>query len=551
MEEETAKSNFVVTFELDTTKEHADVINERMEILRRMYNNIVRTFNKRHVEMTKSKAWRKVESTLYQPEVRKELLQKRKAFEKDSAEYTQITDELSSLKDKIGKEERAALLGMRNSMLKAFEFSEWGIYGKSGSGVGWKQYNYYKGAGINANNTMRLCSNIWSAYEKLLFGKGKKINFKRYGELNSIQGKNNKSAIVIRFDSNNIPYVGISNFKIPILINLKKKYEYEAMYNREIILSSITRKLIRGSYKYYIQITFRGKPYSKPNQTMGVGNVGIDIGTQTIAVAADNFVMLRELASRTPNYENRKRLILRAMDRSRRIANPDNYNEDGTIKKGIIDSNTKKRTRLKWKTSQNYLKLKAELTEICRKKADITTLQHNELANEIIKLGDVVKVEKMSFSGLAKKTKNAGVNKKGKNKTRKRFGKSIANKAPAKLLTILKNKLSAKGGSFLEIDPKTLKPSQYNHQNGECVKKKLSQRWNHLSDDNGNTIKVQRDLYSALLIKNIDAEAKKYDDKTIKNDFNDFIVLHNQEIKQLEENNTKKLSSFGIKKLEK
>lgn len=69
----------------------------------------------------------------------------------------------------------------------------------------------------------------------------------------------------------------------------------------------------------------------------GDGIVGCDIGTQTIAYTSDHVVGLENLAERGNSIrcvERQQRLVQRAMDRSRRAMNPDNYNADGTIRKG-------------------------------------------------------------------------------------------------------------------------------------------------------------------------------------------------------------------------
>jgi transposase len=53
--------------------------------------------------------------------------------------------------------------------------------------------------------------------------------------------------------------------------------------------------------------------------------VGLDIGTQTIAIVSNVDVKLLEIADRVNNIEKEKRRILRYMDRSRRANNPDNF----------------------------------------------------------------------------------------------------------------------------------------------------------------------------------------------------------------------------------
>ena len=100
------------------------------------------------------------------------------------------------------------------------------------------------------------------------------------------------------------------------------------------------------------------------------------------------------------------------MDRSRRATNPDNYNEDGTVKK---QGNKK----VKWNKSNHYNKYQKELKDLYRKQADIRKYQHECLANYIISLGNKIYVEKMNFAGLQKRAKNTEKNDNGKFKRKK------------------------------------------------------------------------------------------------------------------------------------
>ena len=79
---------------------------------------------------------------------------------------------------------------------------------------------------------------------------------------------------------------------------------------------------------------------------------------------------------------------------------------------------------------------------------------------------------------------------------------------------------------------------------GECNKKKLSQRWNYFKYKNQN-IKIQRDVYSAYLIKNVNDDLKSINDIQCTKDFDKFLGLHNKEILRLsvKEDN---ISSMGI-----
>lgn len=168
--------------------------------------------------------------------------------------------------------------------------------------------------------------------------------------------------------------------------------------------------------------------------------------------------------------------------------NPDNFNFDGTIKK---QGNKK----VKWVKSNRYIKYQNQFKEFYRKQVDIRKYQHECLANHIISLGENIYVETMNFSGLQRKSKKTEKNDQGRFKRKKRFGKSLANKGPAMLLTIINRKLGNHDRVLNKIDNYRVKASQYNHFDESCNKKKLSQRWNCFGD-----IKVQRDMYSAFLI---------------------------------------------------
>ena len=161
------------------------------------------------------------------------------------------------------------------------------------------------------------------------------------------------------------------------------------------------------------------------------------------------------------------------------------------------------------------------------------------MANYIISLGNKVYVEKMNFAGLQRRAKNTEKNDKGKFKRKKRFGKSLANKAPSMLLAIINRKLGYFGEKLAEIDTFNAKASQFNHFDGTYTKKTLSQRWN---DFDG--IKIQRDMYSAFLIMNIGNNLKSFDIDKCNDRFENFYRLHNLEVDRLTGKNN--LSSIAI-----
>jgi len=244
-------------------------------------------------------------------------------------------------------------------------------------------------------------------------------------------------------------------------------------------------------------------------------------------------VKLLELAESIKVDEHRKKLLQRKLDRQRRANNPGKYKEDGTIKKD---------NREKWVKSKGYLKTKMELAEIQRIIAEKRKQSHYRLANYILSLGLDVRVEAMSFKGLQRRAKETTVNAEtGKINRRKRFGKTIANRAPGMLITLIDNKLKYLGFAIKKIDTHKVKASQFEHFTETYEKKPLSVRWNKFPMGD-----VQRDMYSAFLIMNTKENLKEIDVTRASAAFAHFLELHNKEIERIKALDQKQLSSMGI-----
>lgn len=471
-------SRYCVIFPLITEKYQETILNKRFEISRQLYNAVL------------SKAYKRYKSMI------------------ETKKYRQLKEQINNANEK----EKKLLYKQLNEMYKQYRLNEYSLHEDI------QEMQHHFSENIDSFTAQKIATRVWSAFEDLLFGDGEIVHFKKYGELDSLEGKSNKTGI--RFKDGFLIWNGL---KIPVKIDYNNPYEYQALKD-EICYCRIKRRFIKGKYKYYLQIVFKGVPPMKINKDgevkrhIGNGIVGLDIGTQTIAIVSNVDVKLLELADRVNNIEKEKRRILRYMDRSRRANNPDNFNEDGTIKKG----------KLKWVKSNRYIKAQNKLRELYRKQADVREYQHQLLSNYILSLGNKIKVEEMNFKGLQKRSKKTEKNDKGKFKRKKRFGKSLANKAPAKLLTILDNKLKYFGEKLIKVNTKEVKASQYNHLNCRYNKKKLSQRWNDL-----NGIKIQRDLYSAFLIQHVNDDLCNINQEECKRDFERFKILHDKEIERL------------------
>ena len=169
--------------------------------------------------------------------------------------------------------------------------------------------------------------------------------------------------------------------------------------------------------------------------------------------------------------------------------------------------------------------------------------QNEKLANYILSLGNIVKVETMNYKALQARAKETTINKKtGKINKKKRFGKSLANKAPAMLIEIINRKLKYDGLNINKINTYKVKASQYNHFTDEYNKKELKDRWN-------KDIDIQRDMYSAFLIMNVNDNLESINKEKCNETYDNFKILHDEEIERLKElksSGYKLISSMGI-----
>ncbi len=385
---------------------------------------------------------------------------------------------------------------------------------------------------------------VWGAVNKILYSDGKVLHFKKRGELPELRAKQSNRCITISLKFGNLTF-RYGCIDIPIKRDEKDlwlmdelaaieaylsepvacdAYAVDQMYAHKTIVgtyrpcyASIVCKTIRGKLRVYIHVTIEGTSLPKKARDGSArhiytkGLVGCDIGTQTIAYTSDSTVGLENLAERGDSIrhvERQERLVLRAMDRSRRATNPSNYNPDGTIKKG----------KKNWHKSKRYQKFQERHQELCRIAAENRKLAINEQAHKMRSLGNVFITEPKNAKRLQKRANpEESLDKNGKPKRKKRFGKSIKNRCPGYFQAKIKQLFQSTGGVYIEV-PTKYRASQYDHTADNYIGKKLSARMYPLSD---GTI-VQRDWYSSFLMYNIDFETHELDKNKCRSNFLDF-----------------------------
>ena len=321
---------------------------------------------------------------------------------------------------------------------------------------------------LDTHVCQKIATRAYLSVDKYLKNIRGKPRFKRKGWNSSLEGKDNKAGI--RFKNGKIHYRGL---KIPIIFDKKDPYSVEAnALNSKVKFCRIVRKKIKGKYRYFVQLILQGKPLVKKKNITKNAKVGLDIGPSTIAFFNSKKAVLKAFCQEIEPISKDIGYIQKKMDRSRRSLNPQNYEKDGTIKKG----------KLIWKRSNRYKKKQNLLAESFRILKEHRKRLHGKLANHICKLGNQIKTEKISYKGW-----------------QKNFGKSINRRAPATFLNILRRKVENTGGQLEEFSTINTCLSQVCHKCGTRKKKKLSKRWHECCG-----IHIQRDLYSAFLSYNVE-----------------------------------------------
>ena len=173
-------ANFVVQFPLKTEKYQEDMLDKRFEIGRKIYNSLVNVTQKRYKEMTKTKKYRNLISSLSNDK------------KKDKDIWKQI-----------------------NEMRKQYGMSEYSFHEDVK-----KMQKHFKD-NIDSFTAQKIATTLWKSYDKLFFGNGNKIHYKKYDSLNSLEGKSNNTGIRFKDD-----YLIWNGLNIPVLIDYDNYYEY-------------------------------------------------------------------------------------------------------------------------------------------------------------------------------------------------------------------------------------------------------------------------------------------------------------------------------------
>src|SRR5260370_31377899 len=187
-----------------------------------------------------------------------------------------------------------------------------------------------------------LATRAYRALNRVCLGKAKRVRFKSRGRgLSSIENKRDDTGLRFVLRKSGEGYQGVLIWKqdqIRALIDgkdpivsygLAHRIKYARLLRRPVSSPNAQGADCQG-YRYFVQLALEGIPYHKPKHTVGADTIGLDLGPSSIAIVPQHGEAgLEILAGELVPDERAIRRLQRKMDRQRRAANPEHYDEQG------------------------------------------------------------------------------------------------------------------------------------------------------------------------------------------------------------------------------
>ena len=328
------------------------------------------------------------------------------------------------------------------------------------------------GKHIDSSTAQKIATKAFKSADEYLYGKRGKPRFKGYQRVRSIEGKSNASGIRWKEGFLIWKIRGGKTLKLAGHFDLKDTHgiQRHALMSRTKYCR-LVRKIIKGKQKWYLQLILEGKALQKKKNSVADNVVGLDIGPSTLAAVSTEEAFLKPFCQGLEDNNLKIKKLQKKINRSLRLNNPQNYNKDKTLKKGPKQ----------WNRSQKYKYLQQMVAEEKRKLAATRKHLQGKMANQVLRMGKVVKLEKLSYKSF-----------------QRNFGKSVGLRAPGMFVSIVRRKAERAGGVLEEFSTYQTRLSQSCHC-GKRHKKNLSERWHSCSCG----ARAQRDLFSAHLSRHV------------------------------------------------
>ena len=216
-------------------------------------------------------------------------------------EYQSWRKEYIALLKKEADQQKKGLELSRDELARKSRLSK--LMGRRRQDIGLTKYGLEKYATVwrkpHANHIashqmQKEADRVWAGVEKVLFGNGKDIRFRRISDCRSISTKDPKNGICLDLQKMQFRWIDKGSTYKCRDVSLKTAYFARALFHedgtpREIAYCDIKRLMFPNGWHYYIVAYVRDEepPARKNGHGGGAETVGIDPGTSTVAVVAD------------------------------------------------------------------------------------------------------------------------------------------------------------------------------------------------------------------------------------------------------------------------
>lgn len=343
----------------------------------------------------------------------------------------------------------------------------------------------------------KIATQIYTWISNYCFWDWKKITKKKEFQFTSIEWKTNTT--LLRVIKRKWDYYFSYKWFLKKL-SFKDTYQLENFNFDNIAYCRLVRRQFRRNYKYYLQLVM--KDSSSKKRTISKQKAWLDFWLNAIAlVREDNQCKL--FHTWNANFHQERIAKLQKIVSQEYIAlNPDCYDEDWKLKEWV-------KLKANWKIAY----LMKIISCLRRKQAKKHKNEINILVKEILEFAWELVSEEMDFNEIKK------------SKEYKNLWKIIQFCTPWLLKSKIEETVELKF-----VDKYNYKASQYNHLTDEYIKPLLSERTKTI----GENI-IQRDLYSAYLLLNHNEDLKEINRKKCIDNFNTFLINHNELISTLKQ----------------
>ena len=282
---------------------------------------------------------------------------------------------------------------------------------------------------LDVHAEQKIASRAFKAAERWSFAASGKPRFKRYGELESVEGKSNAAGI--RYRSGRICWNGeFGKLDLPMLVPEGDQVQAYAMAQAEagkVKYVRLLSRVIRGQERVFTQLVLEGTPWVKVNpdgslkHPVGEGVGAMDLGPSKVAFVTEGKAESFEFCAGLDRKQAQTRRYQRRIDRQRRAMNPENYNANGTIRKGPKA----------WAKSKRQQQGEGVLVEVLRAMAAQRKSLQGALSHTVLARANRLISEKVNKREWAKE-----------------YGRSVGHKAPGTFELRVGTLAEASGGSL-------------------------------------------------------------------------------------------------------